>query len=92
MSIVPDVEAPPNSTAEPAHEPRPDPIAEAMARIMNRTPEQVMADRERILAKSPPPHPIPPGKTWIDMVVGQWPGDETDEEIEEWLRNRKRTN
>jgi hypothetical protein len=72
-----------------APETKPDPIAEAMARIINRTPEEILAAREAILARSPPPRPLPPGKTWIDMVVGQWPGEETDEEIEEWLRNRK---
>lgn len=87
MDIVPDTDAPPTEPATP----KLDPIAEAMARLMNRTPEEILADRERILAASPPPRQPPPGKTWIDMVVGQWPGDETDEEIEEWLRNRKRT-
>ncbi len=87
MATTPTVDTP----AEPAAPPKPDPIAEAMARIANRTPEEVLAAREAILAKSTPPRPLPPGKTWIDMVVGQWPGDETDEEIEEWLRNRKRT-
>lgn len=23
----------------------------------------------------------PPGKTAMDMIIGQWPGDETDEEV-----------
>lgn len=87
MSTTPTVEAP----TDPAPPPKPDPIAEAMARIMNRTPEEIQAAREAIFAASRPPDPLPPGKTWIDMVVGQWPGDETDEEIEEWLRNRKRS-
>jgi len=58
----------------------------AIRRLNSRTPEQIAADRERILARSRPARPLPPGKTWIDMVVGQWPGDETDEEIFEALR------
>ena len=28
-----------------------------------------------------PKVPPPPGKSWLDGVAGQWPGDETDEEI-----------
>ena len=28
---------------------------------------------------------LPPGKTVWDMIVGQWPGDETDEEINKAL-------
>lgn len=27
----------------------------------------------------------PPGKTAMDMIIGQWPGDETDEEINKAL-------
>ena len=28
----------------------------------------------------------PPGKTVWDMIVGQWPGDETDEELQAALK------
>ena len=28
----------------------------------------------------------PPGKTAWDMIVGQWPGDETDEELQAALK------
>lgn len=28
----------------------------------------------------------PPGKTVMDMLVGQWPGDETDEELQAALK------
>lgn len=85
MATVPETLAP---SIDPVPPP-PDPIAEAMARIANRTPEEIEAAREKAFAASRPPDPLPSGKTWIDMVVGQWPGDETDEEIEEWLRKRK---
>lgn len=59
----------------------PDPLEEAVKRITSRTPEQIMADRERLLASSPPARPLPEGKTLFDVVEGTWPGDQTDEEI-----------
>ena len=58
------------------------------------TPQEVM---ERLIAElkhRPVPQSLadlkprrlpPPGKTAWDMVVGQWPGDETDEEIRQAL-------
>ncbi len=46
-------------------------------------------ERAALAAKSAkfgrPADTPPPGKTWQDMVIGQWPGDETDEEIMEFL-------
>ncbi|QEL15738.1 hypothetical protein [Limnoglobus roseus] len=62
-----------------------DPLTLAIQRMNSRTPEQILADRERILAKSRPPRPLPEGKTLEDVVCGTWPGDETDEEILEML-------
>ena len=44
------------------------------------TPAEVAAMRDEYLALARPGKPLPPGKTWADMVIGQWPGDETDEE------------
>jgi hypothetical protein len=46
---------------------------------------QVLATRERRLAKSPPPHPLPEGKSVYEVVAGTWPGDETDQQIRELL-------
>ena len=60
-------------------------LDEAIRKLTSRTPEQILAARERILAKSPVPTPLPPGKTLEDMVAGTWPGDETDEEIRDAL-------
>lgn len=57
----------------------------AVRRITNRTPEQVAADRARLLAKTPEPRPLPPGKSLADVIVGKWPGDETDEQVREAL-------
>lgn len=51
----------------------------------NRTPEEVQEARQRILAASPPPRELPPGKTLLDVVEGKWPGTETDAEIREAL-------
>jgi predicted DNA-binding antitoxin AbrB/MazE fold protein len=56
-------------------------LERAIQRIQSRTPQQIEADRQRLLASSRPPRPLPPGKTLADVVVGTWPGDETDEEI-----------
>lgn len=52
-----------------------------MARIANRTPEQIAEAQRRALASARPACPLPPGKTLADMVFGKWPGNETDEEI-----------
>lgn len=82
MSATTDVEQP----QAPAAPPKPDLIAEGMARIINRTPEEILAARERAFAASRPPAPLPPGKTLEGVVCGQWPGDETDEEIRDLLR------
>ena len=50
-------------------------------RWANRTPEQILVDREAAMKYLKPARPLPPGKTLDDVVCGTWPGDETDEEI-----------
>ena len=52
---------------------------------MNRTAEEIAEARARVMQASPAPREIPDGKILEDMVVGQWPGDETDEQIFEAL-------
>jgi hypothetical protein len=60
--------------------------SEAGARYyLDRTPEQLEADRAELLRNARRARPLPPGKTLADMVVGKWPGDETDEEIRKAL-------
>ncbi len=54
--------------------------------LKHRTDAELEEDRRRIYALSPPPRPIPEGKTLADMVEGSWPGDETDEQINEALK------
>jgi hypothetical protein len=53
-----------------------------------RTPEQIQADRERLIV--PPQTPLPPGKTLADVIREfreKYPDDthDTDEEIEDAL-------
>ena len=61
------------------------PLALAIQRMNSRTPEQILADRERILANGQQPRPLPEGKTLEEVVQSLWPGDETDEEVHEAL-------
>lgn len=56
-------------------------LDEALARLANRTPEQKLADREKLMRTARKARPLPEGKTIHDVLVGQWPGDETDEQI-----------
>ncbi len=58
----------------------------AIARLNGRTQEEVLATRQRLLDATPEPRPVPPGKTLEEVIMGQWPGDETDEQIAEALR------
>ena len=53
----------------------------ALTRMIHRTPEEIAAARERLLAVTPPPRELPEGTTIFDAVMGKWPGDETDEQI-----------
>ena len=54
----------------------------AMAKLLNRTPEERAATAQRMRALIVPGRPLPPGKTLEDVLVGQWPGVETDAQIE----------
>ena len=58
-----------------------DSIANAVAKIQGRTPEQILADRERILGLTEAPRPIPEGQSLFDMLEGKWPSDESEEQI-----------
>lgn len=53
--------------------------------LTSRTPEEIMAARERILKASRPARPLPEGKTLAEVVQALWPGDETDEQVREAL-------
>ena len=47
--------------------------------LKHRKPPQSLADLK-------PRIPTSPGKSWLEAIVGQWPGDESDEEIERILK------
>ena len=57
----------------------------AIARMTSRTPEEIALVRERLLAITPPPTELPDGKTIFDVVMGTWPGDETDAQVAAFL-------
>ena len=76
-------ETPPFVPSESDEEP--DALTKAIAKLTSRTPEEAEAARARLFAQSRPPQPLPAGKTLADVISGQWPGDETDEEIEQAL-------
>ncbi len=56
-------------------------LEQELAWLANRTDADKEAARVRLSALTPPPTPIPEGKTLSDMVEGKWPGDETDEQV-----------
>ena len=64
-----------------ATEPAGNTLERAVARLKSRDLVEKTALRERILHEIPAPMPLPPGKTLEDVVMGQWPGDETDEVV-----------
>ena len=58
----------------------------AILAMTGRSTEQIDQARHRMLTSNKPRRIIPIGKTLADVVFGQWPGNETDEEIEAALR------
>ena len=68
-------------TSEEVKEEATETLGAAITRMTSRTPEEIAAARERLLAAAPPPEELPPGTTIFDVMMGKWPGDETDEQI-----------
>ncbi len=62
----------------------PDSLRRAIASLKTRSPEESLAMRERVLAASRPPLPLPEGKTIFDVIPGIR-GEETDEAVFEAL-------
>ena len=62
-----------------------DRLEQELAWLVNRTPEEIEQTRQRLYSQSRAPRPLPEGKTLSDVVEGQWPGDETDEQIRDAL-------
>lgn len=49
--------------------------------MKRRTPEQIAEARARVLAGSPEPRPLPPGKTLEEVIVGQLADDRSEAEV-----------
>ena len=54
-------------------------VMKELEALKHRKPPQTLADLK-------PRSPTPPGTTWLEAIRGQWPGDESDEEIERALK------
>jgi hypothetical protein len=59
----------------------PDALTLAVQRLTERTPAEILAERQKILKSARRGRPLPQGKTLLDVVERSWPGDETDAEI-----------
>lgn len=56
-------------------------LAQEIERRKNRTPEEIAAIRAEVMAGVRKGRELPEGKTLSDLVVGKWPGDESDDQI-----------
>ncbi len=63
----------------------PTPLERAVYEMVHRTPEQLAQAQQRAMELYPPRRTPPLGKTLADMVSGKWPGDETEEQIQQAL-------
>ena len=61
-------------------------LSRARQAMTHRTPEQIAEAQARAMETYQPLRTVPPGKTHADIVSGEWPGNETDEEIEAEVR------
>ncbi len=62
------------------------PLDRAMQTLRGRTADARSALRAEVLAGSRSARPLPPGKTLEELVVGTWPGDESDSTVNEALK------
>ncbi len=61
------------------------PLERAIYEMTHRTPEQLAQAQQRAMERYQPRRTPPPGKTLADMVSGKWPGDETEEQLQQAL-------
>jgi hypothetical protein len=62
-------------------------VQQMLERELMRQALVALKDRQapKSLSDLKPRIPSPPGTSWLEQVRGQWPGDETDEEVFEAL-------
>ena len=70
----------------PAPEEEQDLLTVAVARMTGRTADQIAEAQDRAAQFIRPGKPLPPGQTIFDAVAGKWPGNESDEQVDEALR------
>ena len=63
----------------------PSPLDRAVAKLLGRTPEEKLRDREALDAVTAAPRPLAPGESALDAVFGKWPGEENDEQVRQAL-------
>lgn len=59
----------------------PDALAQAVAKMTNRTPEQIAEAQAWAVATYKPQKPLPLDMSLFDAIAGKWPASETDEQI-----------
>jgi hypothetical protein len=62
-----------------------DALSRAIARMANRSPEEIAKAQARAITECKPEHSLQPEQTIFDVVGGKWPGDESDQQIKEAL-------
>ena len=62
-----------------------DALSRAIARMINRSPEENAKAQARSITECKPEHSLQPGQTIFDVVGGKWPGDESDQQIKDAL-------
>lgn len=63
------------------------PLDRAVAHMRSRTPQELAAARSEAMERYRPLRTPPAGKTLADVVSGQWPGDESDQDIQAALKD-----
>lgn len=59
----------------------PEGLAHAVAAMTDRTPEQIARVQAQAIAALKPRANPPPGTNGMQLVYGQWPGEETDKQV-----------
>ena len=72
-------------TEDPVGDSDPGALARVVERMRSRTPEEAAAARRQTWNTLKPRTVAPPGMAAMELVYGQWPGCETDQEVAEAL-------